>query len=119
VVNLTEDGKRVMMVGDGSTDLVTKEVVKLFVGFGGAGRRQVVFDEAAVYVEGPGLAGLLPIALSSSAAAKLADTPYWQVFEDGLRAIANGEVAFKDPAQRRRILQGHDGRKKAEQIFGE
>ena len=38
VSNLAGDGKRMMMVGDGSTDLVTRDVVRLFVGFGGVER---------------------------------------------------------------------------------
>jgi phosphoserine phosphatase len=119
VKNLAADGKRTMMVGDGSTDLVTRDVVRLFIGFGGAECRQTVAEEAEVFVEGPGLAGLLPIALSSHGAAKLADTPYWKVFQDGLGAIENDEVLFKGDAQRQRILQAHNDQNNSEQIFGE
>lgn len=119
VKNLAGDGRRTMMVGDGSTDLVTRDVVRLFAGFGGAQRRQVVADEAAVYIEGPGLAGLLPIALSSHGAGKLAGTPLAEVFQDGLRAIESGRVLFKDEAYRRRILQAHNGADTADRIFGE
>jgi phosphoserine phosphatase len=119
VKSLTGDGKRVMMVGDGSTDLVTKDVVKLFVGFGGGERRPAVVDGSQVFVEGPGLASLLPIALSAQGAARLADTAYWQVFQDGLSAIRNGQVLFKDNAHRERILQAHSSAKSAEQVFGE
>jgi len=117
--DLAMDGKRTLMVGDGSTDLVTREVVKLFAGFGGAERRQAVADEAAVYLEGPGLAGLLPIALSASSAHKLEDTPYEPVFRDGLQAIKDGGVSFKDPAHAWRILQAHGGNNVSKQIFGE
>ncbi len=117
--SLAGDGKRIMMVGDGSTDLVTKDVVKLFVGFGGGERRQAVVDGAPVFVEGPGLSGLLPLALSAFGAGKLADTTYWEVFQNGLSAIQSGRVLFKDQAHRERILQAHNNAKSPEQVFGE
>ena len=119
VRNLASDGKRTMMVGDGSTDLVTKDVVRLFVGFGGVERRATVVEEAAVFIEGPGLAGLLPLALSPYAAGKLTGTPSWEIFQDGLQAIESGQVLFKDESQRQRILQAHNNVNSPEQVFGE
>ena len=119
VRKLASDGKRTMMVGDGSTDLVTKEVVRLFVGFGGVERRAAVVEQAAVFIEGPGLAGLLPLALSPYAAGKLTGTPSWEIFQDGLQAIESGQVLFKDESQRQRILQAHNNVNKREQVFGE
>jgi len=119
VRNLASDGKRTMMVGDGSTDLVTKEVVRLFVGFGGVERRVTVVEEAAVFIEGPGLAGLLPLALSPYAAGKLTGTPSWEIFQDGLQAIESGQVLFKDESQRQRILQAHSNVNNHAQVFGE
>ena len=119
VRNLARDGKRTMMVGDGSTDLITRDVVRLFVGFGGAERRPAVVDEAAVFMNGPGMAGLLPLALSPYAAGKLASTPLWEFFQDGLQAIKNGQVLFKDGTQRQRILEAHSNVNHVEQAFGE
>ena len=119
VRNLASDGKRTMMVGDGSTDLVTKGVVRLFVGFGGAERRAAVVEEATVFIEGPGLEGLLPLALSPYAAGKLKSTPSWEIFQDGLQAIASGQVLFKDESQRQRIIQAHNNVNNHEQVFGE
>ena len=119
VSKLAADGKRTMMVGDGSTDLITKDVVRLFVGFGGVERRLAVVDEAAVFLEGPGLAGLLPIALSSYGSSKLAGTPLLDVFRDGLQAIESGQVLFKDNAYRQRVLHAHNGANSSRQVFGE
>lgn len=119
VRELASDGGRTMMVGDGSTDLVTKEVVKLFVGFGGGERRQAVVDGSQVYVEGPGLAGLLPVALSAELARRLADTSYSQLFQDGLAAIESGQVLFKDEAHRHRVLSAHRVVSGEENVFGE
>src|SRR5688572_20444242 len=119
VSKLAADGKRTMMVGDGSTDLVTKDVVRLFVGFGGAECRAAVMEEAAVFINGPGMAGLLPLALSPYAAGKLTNTPLWKFFQDGLQAIKNGQVLFKDQAHRQRILEAHNNVDHLEQVFGE
>ena len=119
VRNLASDGKRTMMVGDGSTDLVTRDVVRLFVGFGGAERRATVAEESAVFINGPGMAGLLPLALSPYAAGKLTNTALWEFFQEGLQAIKNGEVLFKDQAHRQRILEAHNNADHPEQVFGE
>ena len=119
VSKLASDGKRTMMVGDGSTDLVTKDVVRLFVGFGGAQRRAAVVNEADVFLEGPGLGGLLPIALSSYAVSRLADTSLLNIFQHGLRAIERGQVLFKDDVYRQRVLDAHNGPNNSKQVFGE
>jgi phosphoserine phosphatase len=117
--SLAADGKRTMMVGDGSTDLVTKDVARLFVGFGGVERRSAVVEGADVYVEGPGLAGLLPLALSPNMVARLAGTPLRKVFEDGLREFEDGRMLFKDETYRQRIIQAHGNINHSEQVFGE
>jgi len=119
VRNLASDDRRTMMVGDGSTDLAAKEAVRLFAGFGGVERRAAVVEEAAVFLEGPGLAGLLPVALSPYAAGKLTGTPSWEIFQDGLQAIQSAQVLFKDESQHQRILQAHRPVNHPEQVFGE
>jgi phosphoserine phosphatase len=118
VRNLAPAGKRTMMVGDGTTDLVTRDVVRLFVGFGGVERRAAVAEEAAVVMDGPGLAGLLPLALSRYSATRLTGTASWKIFQEGLGAIESGQVLFKDDSQRQRIIQAHTA-KNLEQVFGE
>lgn len=47
-------------VGDGVSDLETKPVVGLFIGFGGVHSRARVKDNADVYVEQPALTAVLP-----------------------------------------------------------
>ena len=41
----------ILFVGDGVTDLEAKEVVDLFVGFGGVKIREVVKNEADLFIE--------------------------------------------------------------------
>jgi phosphoserine phosphatase len=102
--------KRTMMIGDGSTDLATRDVVRLFVGFGGVERRQAVADAADVFVEGPGLAAILPLALSHEQAEKLYDTPYEEVYRTGIDLLKNGGVQFKQELMRERVIQAHTNR---------
>lgn len=51
---------RAAFVGDGTTDLETRDVVDLFIGFGGVREREKVAREAHVYVREPTLSAVLP-----------------------------------------------------------
>lgn len=57
---LTRSKGKSAFVGDGVTDLETKPVVSLFVGFGGVHVRPKVRENAEVYVEEPTLTAVLP-----------------------------------------------------------
>jgi len=52
-------------IGDGVTDLETKAVVDLFIGFGGVHERARVRENADVYVTAPTLKAVLPYLLES------------------------------------------------------
>lgn len=52
-------------VGDGITDLETRPVVDLFIGFGGVAVRERVREAAPVYVAEPSLRAVLPYLLES------------------------------------------------------
>ncbi len=51
---------RSAFIGDGVSDLETKAVVNLFIGFGGVHTRQRVMENAEVYVGEPSLTAVLP-----------------------------------------------------------
>lgn len=51
--------RRMVMVGDGSSDMRTKSVVDKFIGFGGVEERSSVRDGSAVYIQSPSLAPVL------------------------------------------------------------
>lgn len=57
---------RSAFVGDGITDLETKSVVDLFIGFGGVAVRDRVKESAEVYVEEPTLRAVLPYLLDQT-----------------------------------------------------
>lgn len=52
-------------IGDGVTDLETKPVVDLFIGFGGVHERARVRENASVYVSDPTLKAVLPYLIES------------------------------------------------------
>lgn len=86
-------GRR-LMVGDGASDLATRGVVDLFVGYGGVVARQRVRDEADVFVSSKSLAPILPIAAGTGGYARVLGTPHQAVFDLGL-ALAADSIAIK------------------------
>jgi phosphoserine phosphatase len=88
-------GRR-LFVGDGMSDLHTRSVVDLFVGFGGVARRQKVENGSDVYVVINSLAPLLPMAAGESGAEKLRGTPFETLFERGVALCREG-VSFRNP----------------------
>ena len=80
-------GRR-LMVGDGVSDLATRGVVDLFVGYGGVVARQKVRDAAEVFISSSSLAPILPVAAGASGYAKTIGTPHQAVFERGLTIAA-------------------------------
>jgi len=83
---------RVMMIGDGGSDLEAASEVDLFVGFGGAEFRQRVADESPVYIHALTLAPILPLALG-----QLGNTPrFARLWAEGLQQVYTDEVTFRD-----------------------
>ncbi|HJQ40386.1 MAG TPA: HAD-IB family phosphatase [Thermoanaerobaculia bacterium] len=60
---LTRSKGKSAFVGDGVTDLETRPVVDLFIGFGGVEQRAKVRENAEVYVTAPTLKAVLPYLL--------------------------------------------------------
>jgi phosphoserine phosphatase len=86
VIQALAEGKpgRRLMVGDGASDLATRPVVDLFVGFGGVVAREKVKREADVFIGLNSLAPVLPLAAGTTGYARLIGTPHQAVFDKGL-----------------------------------
>jgi phosphoserine phosphatase len=82
-------GRR-LMVGDGVSDLATRDNVDLFVGFGGVVAREKVQAGADVFVRVNSLAPILPLAAGPNGYAHSKGTPHQAIFERGL-ALAFSE----------------------------
>jgi len=93
-------GRR-FMIGDGSSDLATRNVVDLFVGYGGVVSREKVRNESEVFIETLSLAPVLPLTAGVSGYHKVRGTIHESVFEKGIRLALTNEVLFKDEEQHR------------------
>ena len=60
---ITEQYGGSVLIGDGSNDAEAKSEVELFIGYGGAAKRQKVMDVSEIYIECNSFAPLLPILL--------------------------------------------------------
>lgn len=92
-------GRR-LMVGDGMSDLVTREVVDLFVGFGGVVARDKVRDNAEAFIGGKSLAPVLPLAAGPAGYARVKNTLHQAVFERGIEQALSGSLILKTDSLR-------------------
>jgi len=87
---------RVLMIGDGLSDLEAAVDVDLFIGFGGAVYRKRIAQESPVYIHTLTLAPILPLTLGQHG-----NTPrFASLWAEGLQRVYNDEVTFKDEALR-------------------
>lgn len=91
IIEELADGRhgRRLMVGDGISDMATRRVVDLFVGFGGVVAREKVRQGADIFIHANSLAPVLPLAAGPAGYARTIGTPHQAVFERGL-ALAQG-----------------------------
>ena len=92
-------GRR-MMIGDGSSDLATRQVVDLFVGYGGVVAREKVERESEVFIKSASLAPVLALAGGQSGYERLKGTPYQALYEKGIEQALSSSVLFQDSEQR-------------------
>lgn len=92
-------GRR-FMIGDGSSDLATRHVVDLFVGYGGVVARDKVKRESDVFIQSLSLAPVLPLVAGAAGYERLKNTPYQRLFEKGIELALSSQVLFKDAEQR-------------------
>lgn len=88
-------GRR-LMVGDGSSDLATRSVVDLFVGYGGVVAREKVKKEAEVFMSNTSLTPILPLATGPEGYEHVIGTPHQTIFEKGIRLILAGQTTIQN-----------------------
>jgi phosphoserine phosphatase len=88
---------RKLFIGDGMSDLRTKETVDLFVGFGGVVCREKVESGSDVFVYSRSLAPILPMAAGESGMIALKGTPHETTLERGLALCQDSHsVGFRN-----------------------
>jgi phosphoserine phosphatase len=90
---------RSMLIGDGVSDLVARNVVDLFVGFTGVVERPRVAAESDVLISAGSLAPVLALALTESEQEALSGTVYRDVMDESLARIQAGEVIIRRGAK--------------------
>lgn len=88
-------GRR-MMIGDGSSDLATRSVVDLFVGFGGVVAREKVQREAEAFIRSQSIAPVLPLAAGPSGYARALGTPHQVIFDKGIALAREGGLTLNN-----------------------
>jgi phosphoserine phosphatase len=90
-------GRR-LMVGDGSSDLATRSVVDLFVGFGGVVTREKVKSESDVFVHSESIAPILPLAAGPAGYERVIGTSHQAIFDKGI--ALSGKIAIQSDEMR-------------------
>ena len=92
-------GRRVM-IGDGASDLATKDQVDLFIGYGGVLTRDKVKAESDVFVSANSLAPILPIAAGRAGWQTVAGSAYEALYRKGI-ALARDPAAVSFQSKER------------------
>jgi phosphoserine phosphatase len=87
---------RTLLVGDGYSDLLAGRAVHLFAGYGGVVQRQLVLEQAPLYLQSTSLAPLLPIAAGPAAIRRLIGTSHEALSRKALDLIRAGAIRFND-----------------------
>lgn len=95
-------GRR-MMIGDGTSDLATKGIVDLFVGYGGVASRAKVKAEADVFIETASLAAILPLAGGRQGWQSARATQHETVYRKGIQLMR--QVIFSSEDRRHDFIQ--------------
>lgn len=81
VRQLLNHGDRSVFIGDSSTDIACKNIVDIFVGFGGVVERSIVRDNADIYLSHPSPAPLICIILHPSEIANLQESKFAELLK--------------------------------------
>lgn len=80
---------RKVMIGDGVTDLETKELIDLFIGYGGVAKRPKVETESDIYLYSKSMAPVLVLTAGYEGCIKLLSTKYRRFVGKGLDLLSH------------------------------
>lgn len=87
---------RSLLIGDGISDLLAREAVDLFAGYGGVVARARVRAEAPVFINSRSLAPALALAAGPAQLARLTNTGHADVAAKAWSTIDQGDITFND-----------------------
>ena len=102
-------GRR-MMIGDGTSDLATQDLVDLFVGYGGVAAREKVEAEADIFIACASLSPVLPLAAGHLGWQSARGGEYEAVYRKGITlAHDDGAVRFRHDWRREAFIRQFEG----------
>jgi len=97
VESLVGDKKgRSLLVGDGQSDLLASSAVNLFVGFGGVIERQIISEQAPIYLKSPSLAPILAVAAGPQTTINLLESESEELVRKAYKLCEVGALKFND-----------------------
>ncbi len=98
-------GRR-LMIGDGASDLASKDQVDLFIGYGGVLARANVKAQSEVFLSCHSLAPILPIAAGSTGWQSLAGSDFEALYQKGLALARDPDaVSFQTDKRLKQYIQ--------------
>ena len=98
-------GKRIM-IGDGASDLATKQQVDLFVGYGGVVARRAVEAESDIFLQASSLAAILPLVCGHRHWTATRGTEHEAVFRKGVILALDSEITiFRSMTEREQFIR--------------
>ncbi|MFW5709675.1 MAG: HAD-IB family phosphatase [Chloroflexota bacterium] len=89
-------GRR-LMIGDGASDLATRHVVDLFVGFGGVVSRNKVRDNSDIFFDTESISPVLPLAAGPTGYARVIGTEHQAIFDKGIQLAMSNHMMIQQP----------------------
>jgi len=85
---------RIVLIGDGMSDVAARPAVDWVIGFGGVITRPRVAANADVFIKANTLAPVLPLVLSAPEQQNLKQTPFAPLLQKGLQIIESDDVVL-------------------------
>lgn len=89
---ITEKYGKSVLIGDGKNDSEAAGEVELFIGYGGAVRRQNVLEDSEIYIECNSFAPLIPLLMDEKEMKPYRKGEYREVIERGLNLLSDSVV---------------------------
>lgn len=87
---LKRDNRKVVFIGDGLPDALTRPPVDMFMGYGGVVTRQLVVEKSDIYIKCRSLSVMLPYILNKKEKIKIGKTKFNKLLKKGEVLIKKG-----------------------------
>jgi len=92
VKQIKDDHGSSALIGDGSNDIEAMSDVDLFIGYGGAVKREKVFDASEIYIECNSFAPLIPLLMEENELEQYTKGTFKELIEHGVALLSDSVV---------------------------